>query len=561
MAEMSELEVSARGRARAAPVAVAVLALLVATLSVSTERGSAPERATAAPHDGKGGKKKRKRKLRKLPNVVVMVTDDQTFASYNDATMPFVSGFMEAGGTTFSNAITTSPNCCPSRASILTGQYPHSHRVLSNRLGYQALRGKRSTLPVWLRRKGYTTAHVGKYLNGYAEFVEDDKRAAPGWDEWHTMLAARYYGYTLASNGRLIRRKNRDKDYSTRVITRRATKLVRRYARRPAPLFLAVDYYNPHTQAGGGGRCASAARPDPNDEDLFVDEPLPEPPSLNEPDVEDKPTFIRRLPLIRDGGVSDIERHYGCALASLAAVDRGVERIVTVLEKRGELDKTALFFLSDNGYFYGEHRLPSDKQQAYEEAIRVPFAVHWPAKKITAAPSELSEPVANIDLAPTILELAKARPCRAKGRCRVMDGRSLMPLVTGGAWPQERVLGIEFDVSESRARRGSTCAFDGVRTPIDVYVEHKRVVSDPEEGICEPTNEAEQYQLVADPVYGGLFADPFELRNLASPLVPQSDNPNVVARRAELDHLLDRMRDCSGIPERDPAPNSGHYCQ
>jgi arylsulfatase A-like enzyme len=242
-------------------------------------------------------------------------------------------------------------------------------------------------------------------------------------------------------------------------------------------------------------------------------------------------------------------------------VDRGVERIVTVLEKRGELDKTALFFLSDNGYFYGEHRLPSDKQQAYEEAIRVPFAVHWPAKKVTAAPSEISKPVANIDLAPTILELAKARPCRAKRRCRVMDGRSLMPLVTGGAWPRERVLGIEFDVSESRARRGSTCAFDGVRTPIDVYVEHKRVVSDPEEGICEPTNEAEQYQLVADPAYGALPPDPFQLRNLTSPLVPQSDNPSVVARRAELDGLLDRMRACSGIAGRDRAPNSGHYCQ
>jgi arylsulfatase A-like enzyme len=546
---------------RRAIVALAASGALIAGLTLAGALVAAPsqEQAEGATHAADAPKKKRK--LRRLPNVVVVVTDDQTFASYNAATMPFVSEFMGNGGTTFSNAITTSPNCCPSRASILTGQYPHSHRVLSNRLGYEALRGKRSTLPVWLRRKGYTTAHVGKYLNGYAEFVEDDKRAAPGWDEWHTMLAARYYGYKLASNGRLIRRKNRDKDYSTRVITRRATKLVRRYVRRSAPLFLAVDYYNPHTQAGGGGRCAGSARPDPNDEDLFVDEPLPQPPSLNEPDVEDKPTFIRRLPLIGDRGVSDLERHYGCALASLAAVDRGVERIVTVLEKRGELDKTALFFLSDNGYFYGEHRLPSDKQQAYEEAIRVPFAVRWPAKKVTAAPSELSEPVANIDIAPTILELAKARPCRAKGRCRVMDGRSLMPLVTGGAWPQERVLGIEFDVSESRARRGSTCAFDGVRTPIDVYVEHKRVVSDPEEGICEPTNEAEQYQLVADPVYGGLPADPFELRNLASPLVDDSSDPDVVARRSELDRMLDRMRDCSGLAGRDPAPNSGHYCQ
>jgi N-acetylglucosamine-6-sulfatase len=558
MPEMPDQAVSARPRAVAALVGAVVLAV-GATLSVALEAGPAPESAVAAKHDAKGGKKKRK--LRKLPNVVVVVTDDQTLASYNAATMPFVSGFMSSQGTTFTDAIATSPNCCPSRASILTGQYPHSHGVLSNRLGYAALRGKRSTLPVWLRRKGYQTAHVGKYLNGYAEFIEEETEAAPGWDEWHTMLAARYYGYRLASNGRLIRRQNSDKDYSARVITRRATKLVRKYSRNAAPLYLAVDYYNPHTQAGGSGRCASAARPDPVDEDLFADEPLPEPPGFNEADVEDKPTFIRRLPLMDQGQIADAERSYGCALASLAAVDRGVERIVATLSERGELDRTAIFFLSDNGYFYGEHRLPSQKQQAFEEAIRVPFAVRWPAKKVPGAQAQVAEPVANIDLAPTILELAKAKPCRGKGRCRVMDGRSLIPLVTGGSWPSQRVLGIEFDVNEQRARRGSTCAFDGVRTPIDMYVEHKRVVSDPEEGICEPTNEAEQYQLAADPIYGALAADPFQLRNLTSPLVPQSSNPNVVARRAELDALLNRMRDCSGIAGRDPTPNSGHYCQ
>jgi hypothetical protein len=288
---------------------------------------------------------------------------------------------------------------------------------------------------------------------------------------------------------------------------------------------------------------------------------LPQPPGFNEADVEDKPTFIRRLPLMNEEAIEATTRGYGCALASLASVDRGVEQIVNAISKRGELSKTAIVFLSDNGYFYGEHRLPAQKQQAFEEAIRVPFAVHWPAKTVPGAPATASEPVGNIDVAPTILELAKAKPCRGGGRCRVMDGRSLIPLMTGGIWPADRVLGIEFDLSESRARRGSTCAFDGVRTPIDMYVEHKRVVSDPEEGICEPSNEAEQYQLAADPVYGALPPDPFELRNLTSPLVSESDNPNVQARRAELDQLLDRMRDCSGIAGRDPAPNSGHYCQ
>jgi N-acetylglucosamine-6-sulfatase len=559
MPEMPDPAVSARRRAVVAFAAAATLALGV-TLSLSLDTGPAARTAQAAEH-GANGAKKKKRKLRKLPNVVVVVTDDQTLASYNAATMPFVSGFMGSQGTTFTNAIATSPNCCPSRASILTGQYPHNHGVLSNRLGYPALKHKANTLPVWLRHKGYRTAHVGKYLNGYAEFIQTNTEVAPGWDEWQTMLAPRYYGYKLASDRRLIRKGNSPSDYSGRVLTRKAVKIIRRDLPRSAPLYLQLDYYAPHTQGGGTGRCSSAARPDPADEDLFADEPLPQPPAFNEADVEDKPTFIRRLPLIDQPGIDQAQNRYGCALASLASVDRGFEQIVKALDKRGELDKTAIFFLSDNGYFYGEHRLPSEKQQAFEEAIRVPFAVHWPAK-IATPPSQSAAPVANIDLAPTILELAKARSCRKRRRCRAMDGRSLLPLAKGSStgWAAGRVLGIEFDVSESRARRGSTCAFDGVRTPIDVYVEHKRVVSDPEEGVCEPTHEAEQYQLATDPAYGGLPADPFELRNLTSPLVDESTDPNVVARRAELEELLDRMRDCSGIAGRDRKRPNRAFC-
>jgi N-acetylglucosamine-6-sulfatase len=555
MPEMPAAAASVRVRAFAAATIAAVLALGL-TLSVALEAGPAAAPAHAAkPHH------KRKKKLRKLPNVVVVVSDDQTLASYNPEAMPFVSEFMEAEGTTFTNAIATSPNCCPSRASILTGQYPHNHGVLSNRLGYPALKHKNNTLPVWLHRKGYTTAHVGKYLNGYAEFIETDTEVAPGWAEWQTMLAPRYYGYKLASNGRLIRKGNSPADYSGRVLTRRAVKIIRRDVPRAAPLYLQLDYYGPHTQGGGTGRCASAARPDPDDEDLFEAEPLPQPAAFNEADVEDKPTFIRRLPLIDQSGIDAATRRYGCALASLASIDRGFEHVVNALDKRGELDKTAIFFLSDNGYFYGEHRLPSEKQQAFEEAIRVPFAVHWPAR-IDGPPQQSSAPVGNIDLAPTILELAKARSCHKRHRCRVMDGRSLLPLAKGSSsgWPAQRVLGIEFDVSESRARRGSTCAFDGVRTPIDVYVEHKRVASDPEEGVCEPTNEAEQYQLVADPAYGALPPDPFELRNLTSPLIDESTDPNVVERRADLEQLLDRMRACRGIAGRDrKRPNRG-FC-
>jgi N-acetylglucosamine-6-sulfatase len=102
----------------------------------------------------------------KRPNIVVVTTDDQTLASLRPDTMPNVSRLLAGKGTTFTDAIVTTPLCCPSRATWITGQYAHNHGVTSNGLGYAALEDKANTLPVWLDRAGYKTAHVGKYLNG-----------------------------------------------------------------------------------------------------------------------------------------------------------------------------------------------------------------------------------------------------------------------------------------------------------------------------------------------------------------------------------------------------------
>jgi N-acetylglucosamine-6-sulfatase len=550
-----------RARARVAAVlGVAMLLGLVTLASPALHRGSAP-RAEAAPKHGPN--KGKHGRLRTLPNIVLVVSDDQTFEQFRADTMPFLTDFIADDGTTFTDAIATSPVCCPSRASMLTGQYAHNHGVLSNRLGYKALKRKRNTLPVWLTRKGYVTAHVGKYLNGYDGFIKHRDEVAPGWRQWHTVLVPRYYDYAFSTNGRVVHKGSDPDDYLGRVVTRKAVKMVNKYVPRRRPLYLQTDYYAPHTEGGAPGTaCEDSARPDPADAHLFADAPLPQPPSFNEADVDDKPTFVRRLAPISADEFSRTERRYRCALASLRSVDRGIEEITDAISAHGELGKTAVIFVSDNGYFYGEHRLPKEKQQAYEEGIRVPLVARWP-EKLGTPRTTITLPVANIDLAPTILDLAHAKPCSSHKRCRTMDGRSLLPLVRGkfSKFPSDRALSLEYDLDRESTTRGSTCAFDGVRTPIDLYVAHKSVVSDPAEGLCEKTNETEQYLLTPDPVYGPVAADPFELRNLTSPVISDSSLPQVIARRAELEALLNRLRDCAGIAGRDPVPKSGHYCQ
>jgi N-acetylglucosamine-6-sulfatase len=491
----------------------------------------------------------------KQPNIVVITTDDQTLASLSGATMPSTLESIGAGGTRFTNAVVTTPLCCPSRATLLTGQYAHNHGTLSNNPGYEDLRDKRNTLPVWLHRAGYVTAHVGKYLNGYRAAADRPRDVAPGWDQWHTVLDprkyVRYYGYKLAVNGELTRVGSKPRDYITRVINRRAAKMVRRYAPKRSPLYLQVDHRAPHTEEGvdSGPPCGGLVPPDPRDATAFRDEELPRPASFDEQDVSDKPSFIRELPRLAPSTMAAIAERYRCGLASLLAVDRGVAKLVGALRRAHELDDTVLMFTSDNGFFYGEHRIPEQKTRPYEEALRVPLLIRVPDRYLggdTAAP-EVSEPVANIDLAPTILDLAGAEPCRRRKSCRVMDGRSLLGLIRGtAAWPEDRAIAIEFDAGE-RARPTLVCRYEGVRVAGHVYVRHT-AAADPLSGECQPIQETEHYDLVADP---------FQLDNLfpADPGSPEA------AIEDTLDARLERLRDCEGIPGRDPVSVRHEYCE
>jgi arylsulfatase A-like enzyme len=298
------------------------------------------------------------------------------------------------------------------------------------------------------------------------------------------------------------------------------------------------------------GPCAGSDVADalPADYAQFANEPLPTPPSFNEEDISDKPSFIQKVPSLSEKNIAAITQRYRCALASLLAADRGMAQIDAELAKAGELENTIVIFTSDNGFYYGEHRLAREKIRPYEEALRVPFVIRMPQGLLGPTVSSVDEPVANIDLAPTILELAGAPPCYKPGRCRVMDGRSVVPLLLGqGGWPQDRALVVEFRTGDQKFNTSSSCAYRGIRAGGFLYVQHTQVPSAPD-GVCVAADERELYDLANDP---------FQLQNQ----YPAAEGSLYEPIQAGLDARLGALFACAGIEGRDPPPASGSYCE
>ncbi|MDQ3730150.1 MAG: sulfatase [Actinomycetota bacterium] len=473
------------------------------------------------------------------------MTDDQAMNSFNPEVMPRTTQLIADAGTVFNEFVVSTPLCCPSRATYLTGQYAHNNGVVSNDPGYADLRDKDSTLPAWLGEAGYQTAHVGKFLHGYEETALDPATPAPGFDEWHGMLRPfSYYGFDLSSNGRRVTHDR--ESYLTSTLTNKAVRVVTRGAASAEPLFLSVAYWAPHgTRHSPGSSCDRAPAPAPGDRRLFEKEPLPRPASFDERDVSDKPSFVRELPRLSREQVKALRERYRCTLASLQAVDRGVERVYEAFDAAGEIDNTVFIFTSDNGYYFGEHRL-SGKSLPYEEAIRVPLAIRLPAalQPEGRAVRKTSAMTANIDLAPTVLDLAGAEPCTPDD-CRTMDGRSVLPLMLGDeTWPANRAVLLE---SHRNELDGQSCRYRAIRTTQVLYAEHASVL-DPRTGECRRASETERYDLAADP---------FELENL----YPADSGSAERRYERELADRTAALATCAGVPGRDPEPTSGSYCE
>ena len=427
------------------------------------------------------------------PNVVVIMTDDQTLESMK--VMERTNRLLGGEGVTFDNNFVSFSLCCPSRSTFLTGQYAHNHGVLGNGPpdgGYYKL-DSTNTLAVWLQRAGYATIHLGKYLNGYG--TKNPREIPPGWTEFHATIdpsTYQYYDYTLNDNGQVTHPcpTDRPECYQTDFFAQKAQEIIRRRAAAPQPFFLWVAFIAPH--AGGppdpdDPPYPPTPSPAPRHRNYFAGTELPLAPSFNEMDMSDKPLSIRRLPRFNAAGMRAIRENYQQELESLLAVDEAVQGIVDTLRDTGVLDKTLIVFTSDNGYFHGEHRIPAGKILPYEPSIRVPLIIRGPGVPHGVHRSQI---VANIDLAPTIVDATKAAPGRT------MDGHSLFPLMQDGGKELGRDIVIENGPGPAH--------FSALRTPHFLYVEY----DDGSRELYDLVRDPDQLQsLHADPAYAGLQAE------------------------------------------------------
>lgn len=517
-----------RAAATALLVLVAALTGCSSDDSSSTSSGglktaSAPppkeiENVPAAPQ-GSGGK----------PNLLVVMTDDQTTHSYRPDVMPSTRAFFAHGGSNLSQAIAAPPLCCPARSTYLTGDYTQNSGVISNVPGYSSMKDKENVLPVWLHEAGYRTAMIGKFLNAYEKV--GGSSPAPGWDRWFELFRyGDYFGSQVSDQGKVKTLGKRT--YTTDELTRQALDFLGTKHRQP--FFMWLSYNAPHTVPGYGGECRGTTPQPRNKSDYkpFARSPLPKGPAYDEADISDKPLWVQHRPLNKVE-IKAAQRRWRCEQASLVAVDQGFASVVDSLRASDSLDNTIVVFLSDNGWFYGEHRIDDDKRLAYEPALRVPLAIRVGSDVDSGTqPRDLDQLISFSDIAPTLLDYAGAKPCPAEGACRTLDGRSLRPLLRGSdpSWARERAIPFQLD-------DGFT--YSAIRTPDHLYVETSGDRKGP-------------FPTVAPELYD-LGSDPNELENLA----PRKGTNALTAPFAR---RLQSLARCAGVSGRDKRRAGHPFC-
>jgi arylsulfatase A-like enzyme len=450
--------------------------LVVLTLLAGSARAVRPARTAAA------GKPRL--------NVVFILSDDERVEG--NAVTRNVQRLLAAHGVTFTNFDVTTSQCGPSRATILTGQYSHHTGVTDNfgPHGYPAFKSA-SDLAVWLHRAGYETALVGKYLNDYS--LDGHDAIPPGWDDWQAMDSVpleKYYDYKLDENGRIVHYGNAPSDYSTTVLTSRALAFLRS-ARRPFFLYFAP--VAPHLPA----------IPAPEDIGKLVGLPPFRSPSLNQANMSGYPWASYHSRSLTKAGVAYTDEVRRRQLGSLLSVDRSVKQIVDTLARRHLLDRTVIFYTSDNGFLWGEHRL-GGKLWPYRPSTHVPLIVRTPWT--TANGTTNSEPVLNIDFASTISRLTGIAPGLPQ------DGRSFAPMLRGKTVRWRRDYLIEY-LGRNALRLGGPPPYVALRTPRFLYVRYRY----------------HGWQELYD-----LRRDPWELHNVVS---DPGYAPSLAVLRRQLDRL------------------------
>jgi N-acetylglucosamine-6-sulfatase len=519
------------------------------------------------------------------PSFVVIQTDDQTldelYATFGQPklqAMPNTLNLIAKRGMTFNRYYVSYPLCCPSRVSLLTGRYAHNNGVKGNiqpnggYTGFSFRAADTHNIATWLQGAGYRTIHVGKFLNGYGDEPYDNGTTVPpGWTAWHSVLKADtdhyYYGYTLNNNGQIEGpygdsgtwepREYGVRDdlgcpfaplnglpcyYETDTLTNFATQELRETSLEQ-PFYLQLDYTAPH----GDFRHPAGPEPAPRHYDWFKGAPLPHNHSegFAEGNVADKPRFIRDAPYLGLGDIHTYRVYYDKALESLRSIDDGVKQLMDTLGSLHRLRNTYVIFTSDNGFFFGEHRLIGGKFLAYEPATHLPFLIRGPHIR---AGTESNELVGNIDIAPTVLELAGVEADKS------IDGRSITPFLQDPELTTLRPYLFESfvessDVQEAGAiaepgdqssaptarARSSAGAIASILAPPKDY---EGIRLGPYKYIAWPDGEKELYDIEKDP---------YELNNIVR-------IPNYFPVRNFLHReLLNRLEDCGGRTCREEA--------
>jgi arylsulfatase A-like enzyme len=418
------------------------------------------------------------------PNVLLIITDDQRMESMGP--MRKTRAWFKRGGTEYVNAFATTPLCCPSRASIFTGRYAHNHLVRTN--ADAAELAPRSTLAYYLRQDGYQTAIVGKYLNSWTGQPSH-------FEQWHTFEnRSGYKNVPINSNGVI----HRVKRYSTDYLSSRARALVRGFESQDAkPWFMVVGTWAPHTPANAEKkyRRTKVGRWGGN-------------PAVFEEDRSDKPLFVQDKEAAFKGGKKLRTRQ----LRTLKSVDDLVDRVFGTMSLMGETGDTLAFFLSDNGIAWAEHGMKT-KATPYFPAVRVPMFARWPGQ----VPAGVQEPglVANVDIAPTVLEAAGVAPDPAVP----LDGRSLL-----SPFQRDRLL-LEFQGGNNQPGVPTWAAnLTADAQYVEYYDDATGAVSFRE--------------------YYDLINDPYQLTNLLGDADPTNDPPPDEQTRLSL--RLSRDRQCLG---------------
>lgn len=348
-------------------------------------------------------------------NIVFILSDDHRFdfMGFHPRAPEFLEtpglDRMAAEGAHLANAFVNTALCSPSRASILTGRYPHEHGVVDNQ---SALKPGATFFPQILDRAGYATAFIGKWHMG--EHTADPQ---PGFDHWVSFEGQGvYFDPELNIDGK----RRQTEGYITDILTDHALEWLETVRGGEAPFFLYLSHKAVHSEF----------EPAPRHAGRFADLEIPYPATMANTDAnyDGKPLWVRAQRSSWHGvdylfhGAMTFDEFYRSYAETLLALDDSVGRVLDYLEESGLAESTLVIYASDNGFLHGEHGL-IDKRHAYEESMRIPLLAWAPG---TIAPgTRIDEMVLNVDIAPTILDLAGAAiPAE-------MSGRSFLPLLHG----------------------------------------------------------------------------------------------------------------------------------